>query len=79
MTQILLLDPTIQKQHSHITYGFFIQIFTSLMAFFFIQAEVQGFETKQNKTKQPNNLHPARKVQTSLLRGCTKILSLLPV
>lgn len=49
MTQILLLDPTIQKQHSHITYGFLIQILTSLMAFF-IQAEVQGF--KKNKTKQ---------------------------
>lgn len=77
MTQILLLDPTIQKQHSHITYGFFIQIFTSLMAFFLFRLKCKAL--KQNKTKQPNNLHPARKVQTSLLRGCTKILSLLPV
>lgn len=25
MTQILVLHPTIQKQHSHITDGFFIQ------------------------------------------------------
>lgn len=35
MTQILVLDPTIQKQRPHITDGFFIQILTAPMPFLF--------------------------------------------